>query len=413
MSVLPSGDDSAFGVASVQASVRNLEKVSDMSPAEMSKRARTLKGYAEDVVLCCGPKQNPEAFRRCQVAAKPACAGLLRLAQCGANPEICIVAMSALACICFDNLENASVIVTSDLFTPSLSRALEPILEIRQQEQVLAGLQLLQALCAVAPEAPQLVPLMPCVVELLTGAVQEGHAPCSAVRMTALEVLVSCSLSRHRRLQLVSLLPESVLMMVLTDAKNNPSTMLFPMGLLLANLSDLSDAFQPGTSSVNSFKSISQGFWEQTGFFNDLQACLSATLQSQAWPPQSGVYHTSWKLANTYLRLARTGICDELRNAVVLLAALVEERADNSKILGCGESRAARLAVQVLQSMATDSVSLSQMKQAQKLPAALANMKQEEPASQDLLDRLTKGNPNTTHGSEDQCRYTSTVAKPW
>merc|ERR1711908_147038 len=205
----------------------------------------------------------------------------------------------------------------------------------------------------------------------------------------------------------------SMLTTILTDAKNIPSTMLFPMGLLLANLSDLSETLQSDTSSGNSFKSISQGFWEQTGFFNDLHACLAATLQSQAWPPQSGVYHTSWKLANTYLRLARMGMCDELRNAVVLLAALVEERADSSKILGCGESRAARLAVQVLQRMATDSGSLSQMKQTQKLPAALANMKQEEPAAQDLLYRLSKSNPNSNHGSEDQCNYTSIVAQPW
>lgn len=410
---MPSGDDSSFGVASVQAAVRTLEKVPDMSPLEMAKRMRTLKGYADDLMQCCCPSKNPEAFRRCQEAAKPACEGLLVLAQSDRKPELCTAALTALVCVCLDNLENASVVVTSASFQPTLSFSLQPIMEIRQQEQVLAALQLLQSLCAAAPEAPALVPLLPCVVDLLSNVAREGHAPCCAVRMTALEVLVSCSLSNHRRLQLSALLPESVLTSVLNDAESNPSTMTFPVGLLLANLSDLSETLQSGDVPENSFKRISCEFWERTNFFHNLQACLAATLQSEAWPPQSGIFHSSWKLANTYLRLTRTGMHDELRDAIVLLTALVEQRGDDEQVLGCEEARAARLAVQVLHNMATDTLSLSLMKQAQKLTSALVKMQHEEPAAQDLLHRLAKGVSGVASVAEAPGAYISTISKPW
>lgn len=345
---------------------------------------RLLKGYAEDIKTSCNPSENPAAFRNCQEAARPAVEGLLSLVQASTSIDTQITALTAMSCMCFGNLENASEVVTSSLFGSTMKQALLPIIEIRQQEEVLAALQLLQAICAVAPEAPSIVPILPTIVALLAGT-QEGHAACDAVRMTALEVLVSCSLSTKRRSQLTSLLPESILTTVVNDVGSNGGEMAFPLGLLLANLSDLC----PMPAAEANSSSISNSFWEQTGFLNALLSCLEATLRSQPWPPQSGIYHAPWKLANTYLRLSRAGFQNLLHLAVVPLVALVERRANNENILSADDARAARLSAEVLRELATtDTRLIETMRSAQQLTEALVNMQAEEPAARDLLALL-------------------------
>lgn len=283
----------------------------------------------------------------------------------------------ALVCICFDNTENASVVATSRLFKPMLDQALRPIIEIRQQEEVLSLLQLLQTIYAVAPEAPALVPVLPRVVALLMGA-HEGHPACNAVRLAALEVLVSCSLSQQRRSQLASLLPESLLMTFVSGVEGKGSPMAFPLGLMLANLSDI---FIP--EATTRFGSISHSFWERTGFFDDLLSCLEATLNSEAWPPQSLVFHTPWKLVNTYLRLSRAGFSDALHDAITPLVALVERQASNDSVPSADDAKAARLAEEVVQELTTDPTSLAQMRMAQSCAEASTTQSEAQGTAQE------------------------------
>merc|ERR1712232_689719 len=100
-------------------------------------------------------------------------------------------------------------------------------------------------------------------------------------------------------------------------------------GLLLANLSDLSNS-NSGNADVSA--SIDQAFLERTGFFSDLHACLEASLRSESWPPQSGIYHARWKLANTYFRLSAAGFINEIRNALIPLVSMVERCAGDANM---------------------------------------------------------------------------------
>mmetsp|Transcript_56704 Transcript_56704/g.88244 ORF Transcript_56704/g.88244 Transcript_56704/m.88244 type:complete len:417 (-) Transcript_56704:126-1376(-) len=416
MSVLPSGDECSSGVALVQNAVRHIEKCVGMSPADMNKRIRIIEATIHDVSQSCNANINPASFRNCQVVARPAIDGLLSVAQRSPKIEARIGALLALACVSFDNLENASVAVTSEIFEPMLSRILRPIVEIREQEAVLALMQLLQAICAVAPEAPALVPILPRVLDLLVGN-QEGHPACTSVRIVALEILVSCSLSHQRRAQLLSLLPESVLKVLvdIAEAPTHGTAMVYPLGLLFANLSDLSQSMSgnedmPVPKDCNG---IVQMFWARTGFFSDLHACLEASLNSQSWPPQSGIYHATWKMANTYLRLSVAGFVDELRSALLPLMSIVERRAgDTGILLDAEHARAARSVVKVLRDLANDESSIIQMRSSQKLPQALANMQSEEPAATDLLNVLI-GQSSHGQGLLEKALYAENISKPW
>lgn len=414
MAALPSGDESYFGVTAVQASVRSLEKALDMPAAEVAKRVRTLRGYADDLVQYCNPAKNPVSFRNCQAVAGSSGEGLLRLAQSSASQDMRITALTALTCICLNNVENASTVVASENFKPMHDQALRPIIEIRQQEEVLALLQLLQAICAVSPEAPALIPLMPRVVALLVGA-EEGHAACSAVRMTAIEVLVSFSLSHQRRSKVACLLPESVLTTLINDVEVDGATMAFPLGLLLANLSDLFSVSQSANTVLSDlgFNKIINQFWEQTGFLGDLLSCLEASLNSEPWPPQSGIYHMPWKLASTYLRLSRAGFRDGLHGVVPSLVALVERWVNNECALSSDDARAACFAVDVLLEISADAASLEQMRLSLDLPRALLSMQAQEPAAANLLQLLTKESSISPGHSEGQLSYVTAAAKPW
>jgi hypothetical protein len=416
MSVLPSGDENSLGVALVENAVRNIEKAVGMSAVEMNKKSRILEATMHDITQSCNSQTNPASFRNCQVAARPAIDGLLRIAQLSPKIDARIGALTALLCVSFDNLENASAAVTSTLFQPTLNRNLRPITEIREQELVLTLMQFLQAICAVAPEAPTLVPVLPKVLDLLIGA-QEGHPACTVVRISALEILVSCSLSHQRRAQLLSLLPESVLK-VLVDIAESPAygtAMIFPLGLLFANLCDLlisSSGFEDVSARPISMD-ILQVFWERTGFFSDLHACLEASLNSESWPPQSGIYHAKWKLANTYFRLSVAGFVPELRNALIPLMSIVEHVGDESILVDARDARAARSVVRVLRELGNDEASIVQMRLSQKLPRALLNMQKEEPCATDLLD-LMAGHSVQGHSSvPDTATYTEAVSKPW
>lgn len=407
MTALPPGDRSSFGVASVQACVRNFEKIPDLPATEVVKRMRILRGYANDLMQCCNPTENLESYHNCQEAAQPAIEGLLTLVQClqsTKHQEVRVAALTALTCISFNNVGNASAIVTSECFEPVFSSILKPIREIVQQAEILASMQLLQAICAVAPEAPPLGMILPRVVALLMD-VQEGHAACPALRATVLEVLVSCSLSKQRRSQLASLLPESVVATLVTDAKNSGAAMAFPLGLVLANLSDVfQQAGSSGEPPESGIGKISLLFWQEVDFFGDLQACLEATLNSEPWPPHSNVYHAPWKLASTYLRLSCAGFRDALARAIGPLLALVERRA-HENMFSSDDARAARLAAEVLRDLATEASCVEQMRRSQQLPEALVKMQSEELAAKELLERLV---PPEEHRS-----YENLIAKPW
>jgi hypothetical protein len=366
---------------------------------------------------CCNPTENLESYHNCQEAAQPAIEGLLTLVQClqsTKHQEVRVAALTALTCISFNNVGNASAIVTSECFEPVFSSILKPIREIVQQAEILASMQLLQAICAVAPEAPPLSMILPRVVALLMD-VQEGHAACPALRATVLEVLVSCSLSKQRRSQLASLLPESVIATLVTDAKNSGAAMAFPLGLVLANLSDVfqqaGSSGEPPESGIGSGEPSESGigkisllFWQEVDFFGDLQACLETTLNSEPWPPHSNVYHAPWKLASTYLRLSCAGFRDALARAIGPLLALVERRA-HENMFSSDDARAACLAAEVLRDLATEANCVEQMRRSQLLPDALVKMQSEELAAKELLERLF---PPEEHRS-----YENLIAKPW
>merc|ERR1719284_480545 len=161
----------------------------------------------------------------------------------------------------------------------------------------------------------------------------------------------------------------------MAEDPSHGTAMVFPLGLLLANLSDLSSSNAANVDAAQTSNSIEHAFWERTGFFSDLCACLEASLRAESWPPQSGIYHAKWKLANTFFRLSAAGFVNEVRNALIPLMSMVEHCAgDSSMPIDAQDARAARSVVQVLREFGNDEASIAQMRSSQKLSRALATM---------------------------------------
>mmetsp|Transcript_52958 Transcript_52958/g.95244 ORF Transcript_52958/g.95244 Transcript_52958/m.95244 type:complete len:429 (+) Transcript_52958:75-1361(+) len=389
--LLPTGEGTC-GVASAEASVRGLKNVPELATTELSKRMRLLKGYSDDLCRLCAPAHNPDAYRRCQDLAEPAVKGLLTLVLSTNRTDVRVSGLNALARLCFNHLGNASAVVTSEELEPVLDNAFRAVADARQQEELLAAVQLLQAAAAAAPEAPSLVAVLPKVSAVLIGE-RDGYAACRAARMVALEFLVSCSLSHQQRHHVAEVLPESALTLLLESVEDPASAAtawIFPLGLLLANLCDLPILGSNSPSTL--FGAVAQPFWTRHNFFDDLIACLQASMRSEPWPPLSGIYHMSWKLANTCMRLALAGYVNELRGAVGPLSTLVEQHAQSSEAAGMhgafAPARAARLAAAALRELTAEEELRTEMRNSHRLTEALVQMTADEPAALALLEVL-------------------------
>mmetsp|Transcript_136233 Transcript_136233/g.303513 ORF Transcript_136233/g.303513 Transcript_136233/m.303513 type:complete len:418 (-) Transcript_136233:51-1304(-) len=397
MAALPTGDENSVGVASVEACVRHLMKLTEVDTAELVKRERQLQGYVETLTEYCDPSKNPTAYRVCQNSGQPAVKGLLVLGRAASRIEVRASVLVALARISFGSPESAAEVVTSELFEALLGVAFRPITEMKQQEEHLAALLLLQALAAAVPEAPMLARHLPCVAALILGE-QTGYPACAPVRAAGVEVFVSCTLSHQLRNVAARLLPAPELTATMAEAEApgrwGPAG-AFPMGLLLANLCDLAEP--SGEEPLRYFGDVGRGFWERTAFFGALARCLEASLSAEEYPPQSGIYHSPWKLAGTCMRLAMAGHGHELHPSIPLLASLVARvgEGEAGAEAGCTSTdgeRAARLAAAALRGMAAEDEAVALMREAQELPAALRRMADAgEPAAQDLLEALEGG----------------------
>lgn len=402
--VLPSGEESSYGVATVEVAALSLARFAAAGQANIVANARAMRACAEDIRLYCDPARHPASFRRCQSAAAKASRPLLLLARDAVATkelridtltEVRVVALEALARICFGRSDLAAEVASADVFESTIVAALKPAVHVQQQCEHLAALQLTQGVAAEASEAPALVNVLPAVAALAAAgaaSVGEGsegrHTVFRAVRAAALEVLLSCALGRSRRMDVASVLPLVAAHAVLASAAEvNSGLGPFPAGLLFANLCDLP---LPDDAAI-SFGVVAEPFWNERGFFDDLAACMDAALQREPWPPQSGIYHSPRKLARTCLRLGLAGYVVQLHCLVPGLIACVERRKpvdDAAFVTGADDAHAARLAAEALALLSKGRETLEAMRSSSSLRAALNAMSAEHPASRDLLELL-------------------------
>jgi len=138
-----------------------------------------------------------------------------------------------------------------------------------------------------------------------------------------------------------------------------------------------------------SFNELAEPLWTSTGFFDDLQGCLAASLELQPWPPESNIYHRPWKLLKSCLRLALAGHSQQLLQVVPPLVACVLRRLPQGDgLVAAEDARIARLAVPVLLAMADQEEALHAMRTFSPLPGALRQLIVEEPAAAELLEAL-------------------------
>jgi len=223
----------------------------------------------------------------------------------------------------------------------------------------------------------------------------EGYPAFRAVRQTAVEVLVSCSLGRRQRETVASLLPEATCRAILADASDEGAGIWdYSTALLFANVCDLPVPGADDTSIL--FGSLSQPLWARTGFADGLAASLTAALRVEQWPAGSGIYHTPWKLASTCLRLAVAGYFEQLRGVTSSLAQCVQRVTPDAEenIAATDDARTSRLAVEVLLFHAGgEEVVLAALRE--EPPSfchALQEMRGELPAAEELI-KLLEGFP--------------------
>jgi len=233
------------------------------------------------------------------------------------------------------------------------------------------------------------------------------------VRAVGVETLASCSLARQLRADVAQLLPAASLSVALTEAEANGPADAFAMALLLANLCELEvpPGDIPGDAEpppVQSFGELARPFWEHSGFFSNLAACLGAAQRREPWPEGSGAYHRPWKLCGTCLRLVSAGFGHEMRETVPLLMAAVEARTTAAEAEDADSARAARLAAAALWELAqaedADGQTVASLTGSTSLREALSLMQEEEPAS--LLQALA------AHGGDGHLEASSRPFNP-
>jgi len=399
MAALPDGDEGSVGVTSIEACVRIFHRVPELTQNELKQRAGMLQRYADDLTQLCDPRQNPTSFSSCQASAEGAVPGLLHTAQLVPKIEARVAAYVALARISFGCVQTASCVATCEQLLPTVEEALRPISEIIQQQECISCLQMLQALAAVVPEAPAVRGCLPKVAALMAGE-REGHAPCRALRFVAMEVLVSCAHSSQLRKQVGNLLPMSALALLSADADQGSASESFTFSLLLASLSDLEVPANENAvteeSVLQTFGQYAQGIWDRIDFFGELANCLSASLRRDQWPPESGIYHTPWKLAGTCMRLALAGHAQNLDRAAAPLVATVERRISSAvqgddattEVQDADAARAARLAAVALRELLQCGLAETATREKPCFLEALKLMQSEEPAAADLIQIL-------------------------
>eukprot|EP00747_Dinoflagellata_sp_TGD_P166104 gnl/TRDRNA2_/TRDRNA2_188375_c0_seq1.p1 gnl/TRDRNA2_/TRDRNA2_188375_c0~~gnl/TRDRNA2_/TRDRNA2_188375_c0_seq1.p1 ORF type:complete len:416 (+),score=84.77 gnl/TRDRNA2_/TRDRNA2_188375_c0_seq1:57-1304(+) len=411
-------NQSTCGVASVEACSLAIQKgVEGKAPADY---ARALKGFIADMAINCNPEANPGGFRQCQAAAERAIVPLLGVAKLAEKIDLRIAAFEALARICYGNAEMAGLVVTKDhLFEHAVTRVLRPIVQVQQQEESLYALLLMQVVAALVPEAPAVGTLLRPIVAFVSDQDAE-HPLFEPVKATAVEVLVSCSYTRHRREQIAALLDERAVKALLAAALESPGRALFAVQVLFANLCDLAMPLPVGNDlqeipgviqPPQLFGDVARQLWENTGFVADLGACLTAALAGEQWPPQGGMRHLPWKLSSTCMQLSLAGHAVPVSPLIATI-----ERRQSLDTVGADDARAARLAAVALRGQTGCQETRLQMQESSLLVDALRHVAAEEPAAQELLQMLSDGNEATSAepmvdvacpGSE------VVVAKPW
>mmetsp|Transcript_124776 Transcript_124776/g.216382 ORF Transcript_124776/g.216382 Transcript_124776/m.216382 type:complete len:527 (-) Transcript_124776:122-1702(-) len=173
----------------------------------------------------------------------------------------------------------------------------------------------------------------------------------------------------------------------------------FNAALLMANVCELE---VPGAEPPKTFAQIAEPFWNKTGFFRGVGACLTATLKGEAWPVVCDVHHKPLRIVGTLLHLAFTGHMEKLTHAIPpLLKAVMVCLEEPMDINGepRAEVRVARLAAVTLreltrsekredeeESFLASTVRLQYYRNQVKIDQALDKLKDEEPAAGDLLD---------------------------
>jgi len=378
-----------------------LLQLAQESPDSLVKRARVLRGYAEELKGYCNPNTNPASFRLCQAAALPAIEALLLVAR-DVHPEkeprkddlteVRVAAFEALACICFDQSEAVAAAASagaSQLLLASVVSALQPVTRVQQQQEHLAALQLLQGIAAVVPEAPALKPLLPAVAALTHRNPELLHPAPRAVSFAALEVLLSCSMGRQQRQEVAAALTLQCMRSVIAEAGEEAPLRPFVVGLLCANLCDLDLQEENAAQQSAHFATLADELWRDINFFENLAACLNAALDARPWPPESNAYHRPWKLLNTVVRLVVSGFGRRLLPVVDPLVACLLRVGGPEELIGADEARAARLAVTALLGLSVEDEALSILRATgAALPQALRRLPAQEPGAAELLELL-------------------------
>lgn len=392
--ILPSGDTGSSGLIVIGNSVRNFEKSVGLSEEDFAKRERLLVGDSEEISKFCDPTRNPTSFSNCQEAASGATEGLLLLAELGKRFEGRVAAFTALARMTFGSPGNAAAAAESQHLVPAIQQALRPIAEMVQQEEHIVALHLLQALAASVPEAPCIAALLGTVVDLASGS-QEGYPACRAARTMCIEVLVSSAMTPSRKRQIAKLLPVRTLDKLLDESDVDTDMRIFPLGMLLACLCDCFVHDDQGPAEVT-IGEYGRPFWESSRFFASLAGCLSAALEVKEWPPGSGLYHRTWKLAHICKQLSAAGHAAELVESTASIVALVEWRARASaqeEVPDADKATAARLAASALRWLCSSEAAVAVMREAADLSEALRQMEGEEAAAGEILRFLEAGQP--------------------
>lgn len=394
---LPAGvDEGTSEQAMVESSVRALALVHEEAAniSELSSRARSLRHHAELLAEHCNPEANPGSYRLCQAAALPAAPSLLALARLAADKRraspdhsVRTASLAALTWLCLGNKEAASEVASMESFPVTLEFSLRPVLEIRQQEEHMVALQLMQALAALTPEAPSVAMLLGRVVALLNPE-EAGHIVSAPVRLSALGVVLSCAFSQSRRRQVGSLLSEPMARSILEwagEQRERIEGAAFLVSLMFANICELE---VPG-SHEQVFADMAMPLWEECGFFPELAAALAASLQGQPWPPNSRSFHSSAKLSATCALLATAGHVDRLKDTVSSLVAVVEARALHDELTAADDALSARRAVVALNEFQYDDQVIALMRDSgASFAEALRLMEAEEPAAVALAESL-------------------------
>lgn len=327
---------------------------------------------------------------------------LLSTAQQAESVGVRLLVLQELVGLCWTSAEVAALLADAgnSNFAGAVLANVQPLEHAGQQEEHLHALRLAQVVAEVVPEAPEFRHLLPRLADIATGS-EAGRFPwLRAVRIAAVEVLVSLTHSRSRRrdvslmlswfkMQELLSLTSAQRVRVVRDEVSDEQMQSFVIGLLLANLSDL-----PFPDNLHVlFGELGRQVWQASGFFENLAHCLEASLRAEPWPRHAQVWYSPWKLCGLCARLVDLeGLGAELSPCLPgLLRAVTARGSPTATVEVVRASRSAAIALRTMAGVGGPSskvrtLLLKEEGAIQALRAAAV----EEPAAQDLLDLLSQ-----------------------